>query len=105
MLSSNLSHLTADAILADLPAATVCMAPSALGAELARAFDTQPGLPGIIIREGAKTIGVVSRQAFFRLMSGPFGREIFLKRSLAVLIQNVGSEPLELPGACPVAEA
>ncbi|HMF16662.1 MAG TPA: response regulator, partial [Gemmataceae bacterium] len=62
-------------------------------------------LPGIIIHDGPSRVRVVSRQAFFRLMSGPFGREVFLKRPLAVLVQSVPSEPLQLPGTCLIAEA
>lgn len=105
MRHATLPSLTSDATLADLPASVVRMSPTALGAELAREFDRQPELPGVIVHDGQAIVGVVSRQSFFSMISGPFGREIFLNRPIAVLFNTIQADPLELAGTCPISDA
>jgi signal transduction histidine kinase/CheY-like chemotaxis protein len=105
MLYSNLSRLRADATLVDLPATSTQMSPTALGADLVAEFERRPELPGVIVGNGPKMEGVISRQSFFSVMSGPFAREIFLRRPIARLLATIQAAPLVLPGTCPIPDA
>lgn len=47
------------------------------GVEVARAFDTNPLLPGVILTEEEKLLGMISRRRFLECMSRPYGLELF----------------------------
>src|SRR5262249_44030299 len=104
-LRTNLSNATAEATLADLPAWSIRVGPTTLGSQLAAEFERQPDLPGVIVQDGPRVVGLVSRPSFFSLISGPFGREVFLKRPLAVLVNPLQAESLQLAGSCAIHEA
>jgi hypothetical protein len=93
-----LSHLSSASTLADLPASAVRLDVGARGQQVAEEFERRPDLPGVILDDGPGTAGAISRQNFFRLISGPFGREIFLRRPIGVMARSLSGGPLRLPG-------
>ncbi|WP_008317669.1 sensor histidine kinase [Leptolyngbya sp. PCC 6406] len=69
---------------------------SCLGQVAYQQFEADPSLPGVILYEGKILIGMISRRRFLEAMSRAYGRELFLRRSLAMLHNFVGSELLQL---------
>jgi signal transduction histidine kinase/CheY-like chemotaxis protein len=105
VLFTNLSHLSAQSTLADLPAFAVHVSAESLGQEVGAEFERHPDLPGVIVRADTAIVGMVSRQTFFNRLSSPFGREIFLRRPISVLFRAAPIDLLILPGTCPINEA
>ncbi len=62
-------------------------------------------LPGVILKEQGKFVGMISQRRFFEKLSRPYARELFLGRSLRVLYQFAQMELLVLPGTTSVVEA
>jgi signal transduction histidine kinase len=104
-LDPRLASLHPDSVLADLPASAVLVSPDTLGIEIAAYFERSPDLPGVILSEAGQLLGIVSRQQFFHEISGPFGREIFLKRPVKVLLRILQKECLKLPGTTRINDA
>jgi signal transduction histidine kinase/CheY-like chemotaxis protein len=91
--------------LADLPAHDVVFDLRDSGGQVAAALERQPELPGVIARDAAGFLGVVSRRHLMELLSRGFGREVFLRRSIAIFFNLRPAEPLRLPADCPIGEA
>ncbi|MDE8349860.1 MAG: hypothetical protein POG74_10325 [Acidocella sp.] len=68
-------------------------------------FLADPSLPGFIAHAGGKVVGVLSRRALLTAISQPFGREVFIKRSLHELAQHLDSKPLTLEANTTIAAA
>jgi len=62
--------------------------------ELATAFDKNPLLPGAILIEQGKFKGRVSRQRFLKIISRPYGRELFFSSPLSRLYPYVETDVL-----------
>jgi signal transduction histidine kinase/DNA-binding response OmpR family regulator/HPt (histidine-containing phosphotransfer) domain-containing protein len=105
MLDTGLPHLTPDSILAELPSYDIEVDVRTPGRQVAEEFERRPDLPGVIIRQGTERVSMVSRHNFFRLISQPFGRELYLNRPIQVLCRATPSDVLRLPAACPIGEA
>ncbi len=69
------------------------------GREIALAFKANPLLPGVILVEEGKFVGMISRQRFWEHLSRPYGLELFLKRPIKTLYKFVRSESLIFPSA------
>lgn len=67
---------------------------SCLGEELAIAFRENPLLPGAILTEQGKFEGIVSREQFLKVISSPYGKEVFLKSPLRRMHPYVKTEVL-----------
>jgi signal transduction histidine kinase/response regulator RpfG family c-di-GMP phosphodiesterase len=72
---------------------------------VARAFDQQSDLPGVLICEEDDLLGVVSRTQFQEQLSHPFGVELFLQRPICDLLDQLNGDLLVLPAECGIAEA
>ena len=68
-------------------------------------LEAEPRLPGIILTEEGHISGMISRQRFLEYLSRPFGRELFLKRSLKTLHKFAYTDFLVMPGDTKVTEA
>ncbi len=68
-----------------------------LGEALVKLFDDSPLLPGVVLLEAGQLYGMISRRCFLELISRPYGREIFIRRSLRVLHQFAHAHVLLLP--------
>lgn len=87
-LESNLEELT----LYDLSVEANCP-----GNEVAKAFESNPLLPGVIIIEEGRFLGMISRRRFLEYMSRPYGLELFLKRPIKALYLLANTEVLIFP--------
>ncbi|WP_293123763.1 ATP-binding protein [Microcoleus sp. bin38.metabat.b11b12b14.051] len=67
-----------------------------LGGEVSKIFQTHPLLPGIIITEKGKFIGMISRRRFFEYMSRPYSLELFSQQPLLVLYRFTQTDILVL---------
>lgn len=91
------SALTLESTLQMLPQYSQIMESCCSGKEAFKLFDQDPLLPGVILVEQGKFVGMISRRRFTEQMSRPYGLDLFLKRSLAVLYSFVNAETLILP--------
>src|SRR5262249_4288982 len=75
------------------------------GQEIVALFDQSAELPGVMLTDGKRVVGLISRQTFFQQVSRPFGHEIFLRRPIEVLYHAVPAPPLRLAQSCSIREA
>ena len=70
---------------------------SHLGKDLAQVFEQYPLLPGAVLVDGGKFVGMVSRQRLLEFLIRPHGQTIFLQESLRVLHSYARCDVLMLP--------
>ncbi len=75
------------------------------GRYVGEVLDNNPLLPGVILVQDGNFLGVISRNLFWEYLSRPFGRSLFLKRSVAALHEVVDSTMLILPRETLIADA
>ncbi len=78
-------NLQLDSKLRDLQMITFQMDDLCYGEELLQAFQNNILLPGVILTQQGIFNGFISRAKFLEILSKPFGRELFLQRSLRKL--------------------
>ena len=61
-------------------------------------FKDDPLLPALIIYDQDKYVGMLSRRRFFECLSRPYALELFTKRALRVLYEQVPVDTLQLQG-------
>jgi signal transduction histidine kinase len=66
------------------------------GIEIAKIFEANPLLPGIIITEKGKFTGMISRRRFFEQMSRPYSLELFSQQPLLMLYRFTQTDILVL---------
>jgi two-component system, NtrC family, sensor kinase len=76
-----------------------------LGKEAVRLFDQDPLLPGVILTEQGKFVGMISRRQFMEQMSRPYGLDLFLRRSFAAFYPFISAKTLVLPQDTPIVSA
>ncbi|MBD2098610.1 diguanylate cyclase [Trichocoleus sp. FACHB-591] len=62
------------------------------GEEVAQAFHQNPLLPGVILMEAGRFVGMISRRRFLEHLSRPYGSELFLRRPLRALYRFTGED-------------
>ena len=75
------------------------------GQVAAARLENEANLPGVILTDKGKLFGMISRARFLERLSRPFGRELFLRRSLESLYRFASVDMLVLPGKTVVIEA
>ncbi len=75
------------------------------GIEVARAFESNPLLPGAILTEKKQLLGMISRRRFLEYMSRPYGLELFLKRPIKSLYLLARAETLVVPSSTLIVNA
>jgi signal transduction histidine kinase/DNA-binding response OmpR family regulator len=83
--------------LAELPSHDFQVHPTDLGQAILQGFERCPDLPGVVVVEADGKVGLISRAGFFRLISTTFGREIYLKRPISLMLEALSNPPLRLP--------
>jgi two-component system NtrC family sensor kinase len=68
-------------------------------------FEAQSGLPGVILQRQGKYQGMISRQRFWERLSRAYGRELFLRRPIAILLDFLPDDTMILPGEMPITTA
>ena len=97
--------LTLESTLQDLYLYNCQIEVCTLGEALVRLFDDNPLLPGVVLLEAGLLCGMVSRRCFLEFISRPYGREIFVRRSLQLLNQFAQVRTLVLPISTTVVKA
>lgn len=98
-------QLTIDTPLADLPVYDFQVDVQTVVHEVEKILRQHMILPGVIIADHHKAIGVISRRKFFEQLGQLYGVAVYLKRPIRLMLQAIGAEPLHLPSTVTVPEA
>lgn len=90
-LNAELLHLGLDATLRDLPRTDFRVEADTLGGSVEQLFLDRSDLPGVLIYDGERAIGVLSRRRFMEILSRPFSRELYSKRPVRTMLQNTSA--------------
>ncbi len=101
----NFDHLSENPAVSALPAHDFVVTSQTLTREIARQFEERPELPGAIVADGARILGVVSRDGLRKQLSQQFGLEVFMRRPVKVLLEHINVQPLVVRADCGVPEA
>ncbi|MEQ8467295.1 diguanylate cyclase [Coleofasciculus sp. E1-EBD-02] len=93
-----IKQLSVNATLQELPLYNFQFEASQPGEEVAQIFQQNPVLPGVILIEQGRFMGILSRRRFLEQMSSPYGLELFLRRPLKSLYRFAQTEVLVLTG-------
>ena len=77
--------LSLSSTVRDLPLHNFAVETSHRGRDIATIFDKYPLLPGVILLENSKFLGMISRRRFLEYLLHPQGWKLFLKKPLRVL--------------------
>lgn len=101
----DLSHLSLTSLLADLPTYDFAVSSSTPDQVVAREFEQQPQLPGVIITENGVVVGAFSRRKFLERVGQLYGVEVYLIRPIRVMLRSINAVPLQLPSSMPIHQA
>ncbi len=102
MNPANHESIHTNSTLADLPSVT-WVVDAATPTDLVKAeFDRRPELPGAIVLAEGRLSGIVARDTFFRRLSGPYCRELFLKKPIRNFLTIWPIDLLQLPSDCSI---
>ena len=90
------TDLGVESTLQELPLYDIPVSLSCTGIEVAQIFEKYPYLPGVILVEQGKFIGMISRRGLLEFLIRPHGQELFLREPLAVLYSYARTEILLL---------
>lgn len=97
--------LDLDSTLADLPGFSVALHLDEDGQHAFELFSRQSTLPGILVQDGDRLVGMISRRIFFERTGKRYGTELYLRRSLAFFITQDIPVPLLLSEGTRLSEA
>lgn len=100
-----LYHSDLSTTLQDQPLYDCQVDVSELGEVVARSFNANSLLPGVILMDRGEFFGMISRRRFLERLSRPYGIELFLKRPLNLLYRWERREILILSGSTLILEA
>ncbi len=75
------------------------------GEDVEKQFNQNPLLPGVLLTQQGRLMGMISRQRFWQHLSRPYGLELFLKRPIKALYNFTQVELLIYPGSTRVVTA
>ncbi|MBF2027177.1 MAG: sensor histidine kinase [Oscillatoriales cyanobacterium C42_A2020_001] len=87
-----------ESVLQDLPLHRFEISIHCLGTELAQVFERHTLLPGAVLVDQSRVVGMISRQRLLEFLIRPHGMEMFLQESLWVLHSYARCEWLLLSG-------
>ncbi len=93
------------ATLADLPAHFVSVDAGTLTQRIKDEFDRRTDLPGAIITEKDRLVGVISRDVLFRHLSRQFYQEVFLRKPIRTFVEMWCADVLHLPASSTIHHA
>lgn len=91
--------------LGDLPMHSARVSRRATGQEVSRLFAETPDLPGVIVHDDRKTLGLLTRRRFLENLSKPLGRDVYLSRAILVMREDIDPAVLTLAAADPIEDA
>jgi signal transduction histidine kinase len=92
-------------ILSELPSSFDFVSPEINTKQVVDLFESNPNLPGILIIDSGKFLGMVSRKRCFEFLGHPFGVEIFYSRSIKKMLAQIDRPNLTLPGEMKIDQA
>lgn len=98
-------NISSESTLLDLPLYHCQIELTQQAKEVAQAFEQNSMLPGVILTEGGKFVGIISRRLFYEKVNRRYGLEMFFKRPIEVLYKFSKPDPLVLPGSKLIVEA
>ena len=98
-IHAQFNHLTPESTLADLPVSACRLNADVQGHRVGQELEQDPELPGVLIMDGRKLLGMISRERYLEHLSRPFALELYSKRPVALLLQAMQLKPLLLPAA------
>ncbi|MFM7405388.1 MAG: sensor histidine kinase [Cuspidothrix sp.] len=98
-------NLRLDSTLQELPVWTTQIETDDPGNELAKLFEAEPLLPGIILTKDQKYVSIISRQLFFEQMSRPYGLGLFAGRPVEYLHNFLRPKTFVFREDMPIVEA
>jgi diguanylate cyclase (GGDEF)-like protein len=78
---------------------------SQTGEDVEKQFNKNPLLPGVILMQQGRLMGMISRQRFLQHLSRPYGLELFLQRPIKALYNFAQIELLICPGSTTIVTA
>lgn len=67
------------------------------GSDLAEIFEKYPQLPGVILLESGRYVGMISRRQFLEFLIRPLGKEMFFHHYLSIIHSYICASVLLLP--------
>jgi signal transduction histidine kinase len=101
---AQLDHLGPNSCLEDLPMCDYGVAASTPSGLVAQEFRRRPDMPGVIIHRGTSPPELISQSTFYKLLSRPFGNEIFSQRPIEVMLTIQEFPVLRLESSTPIAD-
>ncbi|NJL64544.1 MAG: sensor histidine kinase [Methylacidiphilales bacterium] len=101
----NKSDLGIESTLQELSLYTFEVETNCTGAEVAKLFEKNPLLPGVILQEAGKYVGMISRRQLLEFLIRPFGKEVFFEQPLSILHSYTRMGILTLPDTTPILAA
>jgi signal transduction histidine kinase len=92
-------------VLAQLPLWDASLDIHDMGHQAAQAFEGDPTLPGIILTEAGRLVGMLSRQRFLEYLLRPKGIDLFLAQPLRVMYSYARIPPLVMGHTTPILTA
>jgi hypothetical protein len=89
--------LSIDSMLKDLPSHMEVVSLNAPGKDLYDRFTKKQHLPGVLIEDQGKLVGLISRETFFERTGTLWGTEIYLSRPVGKLLRSIPHKPMILP--------
>ncbi|BAU44373.1 sensor histidine kinase [Leptolyngbya sp. O-77] len=102
---TNIQVLSSESTLEELPLHDFQADYEQTGLQVAAVFEQHPALPGVVLWDAARFVGMLSRQRLLEYLLRPHGTELFLSRPLKVLHSYACQPPLVLPGHTPILAA
>lgn len=102
---ANIQVLSSESTLEELPLHDFRADCGQTGLQVAAVFEEHPALPGVVLWDAARFVGMLSRQRLLEYLLRPHGAELFLGRPLKVLHSYAAQPPLMLPGHTPILAA
>ena len=103
--TANKKTAPSQSTLADLPTHAVALEDDIPTEQVKAEFDKHPDLPGAILLQQGQLQGFVSRDSLFRHLSGPFCRELFLRKPIREFFDTWHSDILRLEADCSIHRA
>ncbi|MBI4785154.1 MAG: sensor histidine kinase [Oscillatoriophycideae cyanobacterium NC_groundwater_1537_Pr4_S-0.65um_50_18] len=101
---ANRQGLSLESTLADLPLHQFQVSAEVSGQALAHMFDRHPIVPGVLLQEGDRFLGMISRQRLLEFLIRPQGMA-FLSQPLSVLYRYTRGDRLRIPATTPIVVA
>lgn len=101
----DLSQLTPESTIGNLPSHDFQVSIDTPCHVVAQKFAISPEIPGVIIMDGSRLAGMISRRKFNEWMSQPYSIDLYINRSLKILLESIKITPLQLADNCQIDEA